>query len=47
MQMVSFSSLDYEFSAAWAYSANSTVSNTLIDPDRVNVLFLVAAEIDA
>ena len=47
IQMVSFSSLAWEFSAADDSSANSTVSNTLIDPDRVNVLFLVAAERDA
>ena len=47
IQMVSFSSLACEFSAADDSSANSTVSNTLIDPDRVNVLFLVEEARDA
>ena len=47
IQMVSFSSLAWEFSAADDSSENSTVSKTLIDPDRVNVLFLDAAARDA
>jgi hypothetical protein len=41
-QIVSFCSNDWEFSAAFLVSANSTDSRTEIDPKIVNVLFFEA-----
>jgi len=46
-QMVSFSSLAWEFSADSDSSANSSVSITLMDPEMANVLFFDAAAIEA
>ena len=46
-QMVSFSSLACEFSAADDSSENSRVSITLMAPEITNVLFLLAAAIEA
>lgn len=47
MQTVSFSSLAWEFSAALLDPSSETVSRTVIDPDKVKVLFLVAVPNDA